>query len=48
MYEKNGPYDILTKMESDTGFIKGNYRKQDIRTIPQIRATTTLVISSKL
>jgi len=44
----NGPYDILTIIESDTVESLKEIIEVRIRTIPQIRSTTTLVISSTL
>lgn len=42
-----GPYDILTMIESDNVESLKEIIENRIRKIPQIRATTTLVISSK-
>ena len=44
----NGPYDILTIIESDTVESLREIIENKVRTIPQIRSTTPLVISSKL
>ncbi len=44
----SGPYDILTIIESNTVESLKEIIENQIRKIPQIRATTTLVISSQL
>lgn len=41
------PYDILTMIESDNVESLKEIIENKIRKIPQIRSTTTLVISSK-
>jgi len=43
----SGPYDILAIIESTSVESLKEIIENKIRTIPQIRATTTLVISSK-
>ena len=43
----SGPYDILAIIESNSVEALKEIIENKIRTIPQIRATTTLVISSK-
>ena len=44
----SGPYDILTMIESNTVESLKEIIENRIRKIPQIRATTTLVISSQV
>ena len=43
----SGPYDILAMIESNTVESLKEIIENQIRKIPQIRATTTLVISSQ-
>ncbi|MDE1769537.1 MAG: Lrp/AsnC ligand binding domain-containing protein [Thaumarchaeota archaeon] len=44
----SGPYDILAMIESNTVESLKEIIENRIRKIPQIRATTTLVIASQL
>ena len=44
----SGPYDILAIIESNTVESLKEIIENQIRKIPQIRATTTLVIASQL